>query len=275
MNFLERNFMNTTHVSYTNNSNVTFSGNISSTDNVHKSGASGHENVLLANLFALLSTLFSSVQLVPQVKLLDILFFMYQYIKTGNEKPQLCIYYEDQRYKKYQINAQADLEKQNNATNINHVDANKSNILFRKYQFKCFAYFGILIFGYSLIEFAGVVLTKIAQRRGINWFKAILGIVPSVFVFVGFIPQFYEIYRLKKVRGISLVFMTMDITGASLAIISLVFSPQPFNIISSAVFICITSCDGLILILYFVLGRTKQRREEKLPANPIAIVSLE
>lgn len=36
-------------------------------------------------------------------------------------------------------------------------------------------------------------------------------------------PQFIEIYRLKEVRGISLVFMAVDISGGIFSLLSLAF----------------------------------------------------
>ncbi|CAG8577332.1 3983_t:CDS:2, partial [Paraglomus occultum] len=71
------------------------------------------------------------------------------------------------------------------------------------------------------IQTAGVIGVKIANEKGITWPKTTLGIIPTVILLCGFIPQFYEIYRAKMVQGVSLIFIALDISGAAFSTLSL------------------------------------------------------
>jgi uncharacterized protein with PQ loop repeat len=50
------------------------------------------------------------------------------------------------------------------------------------------------------------------------------GILSCILVSVAVFPQYYEIYKLKAVKGISLLFLAVDITGCVFNNLSLAFA---------------------------------------------------
>ncbi len=78
------------------------------------------------------------------------------------------------------------------------------------------------------------------------------GSLSTVFFGIGYIPQFYEIYKTAKVEGISLLFLGIDITGSVLSVVSLALQ-ESFEPVSGACYIVVFVCDVLIVILYYLL----------------------
>ncbi|CAG8782717.1 2256_t:CDS:2 [Cetraspora pellucida] len=95
---------------------------------------------------------------------------------------------------------------------------------------------------------------QLANEKNIDWPKIVVGILPTILVFAGYGPQFYEIYRIKLVRGISLIFLVIDILGAAFSATSLVFSPPPFDILAASVYLIVVMLNSVIIILYYILN---------------------
>jgi len=98
-------------------------------------------------------------------------------------------------------------------------------------------------------------------QRGLQFF----GIMSSVLISIGLLPQYVEIYRLKQVKGISYTFMAIDIGGGVFSILSLAFKAK-WDVIASLVYLLVIVLDSLILISACILNpRAKKRlaREER------------
>ena len=52
-------------------------------------------------------------------------------------------------------------------------------------------------------------------------------------IVVGLVPQYYEIYKFKEVKGISLLFLAFDCLGGVFSLLSLVFK-ESFDSIAAA-----------------------------------------
>lgn len=81
----------------------------------------------------------------------------------------------------------------------------------------------------------------------------ILGICSTVILLIGFLPQFHEIYRLKRVMGISLVFLAIDILGGVFSLISLAFRTNGIDWTAASFYLGVVVCDIIIVILYYSL----------------------
>lgn len=90
-----------------------------------------------------------------------------------------------------------------------------------------------------------------------------MGIVGAVLIVGGLLPQYYEIWRLQEVKGISLIFLAIDCAGGVFSLLSLVFKSS-FDGIAAANYIGIVVFELGIFGLYLVLNpRAKRRREEE------------
>ncbi|KAI9002160.1 hypothetical protein DFJ74DRAFT_639610 [Hyaloraphidium curvatum] len=112
-------------------------------------------------------------------------------------------------------------------------------------------FFGALALSAAIV--AGLYFAiRYAYDTGQNSVILALGYLPTVFVFIGFLPQFWEIYRYKRVMGISLMFLLIDALGGIFNTISLAFH-ETFDIPAATCFLVIAACDLLIIALYFPL----------------------
>jgi hypothetical protein len=59
-------------------------------------------------------------------------------------------------------------------------------------------------------------------------------------------PQFYEIYRLRQVKGISLIFLCVDITGGTLSAFALFFREE----LDVVALVCLISHLALLWFLF-------------------------
>jgi uncharacterized protein with PQ loop repeat len=73
-------------------------------------------------------------------------------------------------------------------------------------------------------------------------FKISITIITSALCIIGFVPQFFEIIRLKNAKGLSLLFLLMDFTGAIFGILSLAMM-EHFDWLDALIYICIASGD--------------------------------
>ncbi len=71
------------------------------------------------------------------------------------------------------------------------------------------------------LETAGILLLKLGQRNGVTWPVTLVGVMSAILINIGLIPQYWEIYKLKAVIGVSYLFLTVDMAGAIFSFISL------------------------------------------------------
>ncbi|KAL8281406.1 hypothetical protein RQP46_006090 [Phenoliferia psychrophenolica] len=84
------------------------------------------------------------------------------------------------------------------------------------------------------IEVGLVYGARAAEARGYEQPTQTYGILSAVLIVVGIFPQYYEIYELKAVMGISMIFLFVDMGGAFFSTLSLIFTPGSFDITACA-----------------------------------------
>ncbi|RIA86977.1 PQ loop repeat-domain-containing protein [Glomus cerebriforme] len=179
---------------------------------------------ILENVFGMIGTVLWSFQLIPQAHknwrtkstrglartmfllwtLASVFFGIYAIILNLSIplliQPQLfaiialfvyiqCFYYDSSKFKNNKI---------------------KSGILF--------VIISVLLTG---VEVGAVYGIRYANSKDINWPETIIGIIPVVLLIIGFVPQYIEIFQAKRVIGISLIFMALDMSGALFSVLSL------------------------------------------------------
>ncbi|GAA5826201.1 hypothetical protein JCM11251_007205 [Rhodosporidiobolus azoricus] len=111
-------------------------------------------------------------------------------------------------------------------------------------------------------EVGMVYACRTLQDRHNHGLTMFFGILSAVMLGGGFIPQYYEIYRLKEVIGVSYLFLFMDSLGAVFSIISLAFRKgEPIDVIALVGYIIIIVAEvALGLLAFFLNPRARARR---------------
>ncbi|GAA5979087.1 hypothetical protein JCM10908_002800 [Rhodotorula pacifica] len=107
-------------------------------------------------------------------------------------------------------------------------------------------------------EVAMVFASRHVEHNGSNGLTMTWGILSSVFLTVGFIPQLYEIYLAKEVAGLSYLFLFLDSSGAVFSILSLAFKSK-LDIIALVGYIAVLVLEILIVVLALVLNPRARR----------------
>ncbi|KAI8820273.1 uncharacterized protein EV422DRAFT_532246 [Fimicolochytrium jonesii] len=94
-------------------------------------------------------------------------------------------------------------------------------------------------------------------------FVTAMGIMPTILIIGGFLPQYIDIFRTSIVDGISQPFLLMDILGAVLSLIALGLEPPPFDWLNAGSYLAVGILDVGILVLIRVYTWRKGGRGEK------------
>ncbi len=135
----------------------------------------------------------------------------------------------------------------------------------------------------GLLQYILVFLLRPSHDRGIQGPTAALGIIASVITPAALLPQYWEIYKYKEVIGVSITFLLVDILGAVLNDLSLVFRVK-FDIIAAITYTLVIVrsflsyvvfwkvftygpplqlADGLVIVLALLLNPLARRRRRR------------
>ncbi|CAD6927811.1 unnamed protein product [Tilletia caries] len=85
-----------------------------------------------------------------------------------------------------------------------------------------------------------------------------MGSIGAIGLTAGMIPQYVEIWRLKEVRGISLVFLAIDTAGGVFALLSLAFKER-FDYIGALNYVGVVGLELGIFVLALILNPRRAR----------------
>jgi hypothetical protein len=97
-----------------------------------------------------------------------------------------------------------------------------------------------------------------AGKSGLRFF----GILSSILISGGLLPQFYEIYKHGAVLGISLTFMAVDCLGGVFSILSLIFK-RHVDVLAAVAYALVVVLDGLVLVLAMILNPRVKRGAQR------------
>ncbi|CAG8792240.1 7645_t:CDS:2, partial [Gigaspora margarita] len=86
----------------------------------------------------------------------------------------------------------------------------------------------------------------IADEKNIKWPKDVTGIIAAIFIFIGYVPQIYEI-------------IPVDFSGGVFSTLSLAFRPPPFDGFAAACYIVIFMMDLIIIVLYYYFNWLRKK----------------
>ncbi|KAM0753229.1 hypothetical protein T439DRAFT_323864 [Meredithblackwellia eburnea MCA 4105] len=136
------------------------------------------------------------------------------------------------------------------------------------------------------LEAAFIFGAKSLESHGNDKLTEAAGILSAIFIALGLLPQYVEIYKFRAVIGISLVFLLIDLLGGIFSFLSLIFAEGSFDYIASASYIIVVILEVGVFALAAILNPSHHRRvaaakradEEALsgtPAGPSATTTME
>ncbi|GAA99778.1 uncharacterized protein L969DRAFT_95692 [Mixia osmundae IAM 14324] len=111
------------------------------------------------------------------------------------------------------------------------------------------------------LEVGFVYAIRAGRRHGVDWPATLFGVLSLVFIAGGLLPQYYEIYRFKRVLGMSFIFLFVDLMGGVFSLLSLVFS-QSFEGLAAGSYIAVIALEAGIFLLAAILNPIAARNEE-------------
>ncbi|GAA5923982.1 Ilt1p [Sporobolomyces koalae] len=124
----------------------------------------------------------------------------------------------------------------------------------------------LLFLAYCLIgggfEVGMYFAAKPGVDRGIVGASMPFGILSDICLAAGFFPQFWQIYKDRKVIGLSYLFLAMDTLGAVFSILSLAFKTT-FDGVAFAGYLVVIVFEVAIVLLAIVLNPAAKRREKE------------
>jgi len=100
------------------------------------------------------------------------------------------------------------------------------------------------------------------NHAGVQFF----GVTSAVLISAGLIPQYFEIYRLGRVVGVSYTFMVIDTFGGVFSLLSLAFK-ETWDVTASITYILVIVLDSVVLLLAMILNPLARRREARAKAE--------
>ncbi|CAG8479110.1 5618_t:CDS:2 [Ambispora leptoticha] len=157
-----------------------------------------------------------------------------------------CLYYNSNKYQKEdkeekivgrdKVENNDHFSQNETLTVTTPISDNERKLKLRNHQIKCLSIFSFWVIFFAAAQTGGALWIKKTHERNIKWPENTFATISLVINFISFLPQYYEIFRDKIVRGISFVFTSLSMIGCIFAILSLVFAPPPFNILATVAY---------------------------------------
>ncbi|EJD07609.1 uncharacterized protein FOMMEDRAFT_24933 [Fomitiporia mediterranea MF3/22] len=118
---------------------------------------------------------------------------------------------------------------------------------------------------------AGMVFAvRPAVNKGNDRPVTFFGVMASITLAVGLLPQYGEIIRFREVKGISMFFMAIDTLGGVFSLLSLVFR-EKFDALAAVAYSLVVLLmisvfevlDGVVIILAVILNPRAERRRRR------------
>ncbi|GAA6015590.1 hypothetical protein JCM10207_008137 [Rhodosporidiobolus poonsookiae] len=126
-------------------------------------------------------------------------------------------------------------------------------------------------------EVGMVYACRFGEHHGHPGGTMFFGILSDIALGAGFLPQFYEIYKLKEVVGISYLFLFLDSLGAVFSILSLAFKTgEGIDIIALIGYVVIIAFEAAVgIVALFLNPRARRRREQETSRSPLRTDTLD
>lgn len=120
------------------------------------------------------------------------------------------------------------------------------------------------------IEVALVFALRIGVRRGVDWPITLMAVLAALFLALGVLRHYVDIYQHRTVRGISFLFVGIDAMGDLTSLISVLFQPK-LSILGLVIYgtelvlwIGIFACGGYYNLAPWIMLKLSKLEEERL-----------
>ncbi|EJU03660.1 hypothetical protein DACRYDRAFT_21172 [Dacryopinax primogenitus] len=139
------------------------------------------------------------------------------------------------------------------------------------YQYRLSVYHSILTLAGLLLGLGALQVGLVyAVRHGLaeNNTRPLefFGVLTAMLVFLGLLPQFFEIYKLGEVSGVSTLFMVIDGLGGLFSALSLAFK-ETIDPLLAFSYISVIVLDALVIALKLILNPLAARRRAREAAS--------
>lgn len=124
------------------------------------------------------------------------------------------------------------------------------------------------------LEVLFVLVSRPAVEHGIDAPVKLFGILSVLAIAGGLLPQYWEIYKLKEVMGVSYTFICIDMLGGILNALSLAFA-EHFDGLAAASYIAVTVMDSVIIFAAIILNPRARKRRRQADAAAASTQDLE
>lgn len=135
------------------------------------------------------------------------------------------------------------------------------------------------------IEAGLVFALRIGVRRDVHWPVTLMAVLAALFLALGVLRHYWDIYRHRTVRGISFLFVGLDAMGDLTSLLSLLFEPR-VDVLGLVIYateltlwIGVFACGGYYNFMPWLKEKLQKRRSQESnahearspPHNPIAM----
>ncbi|KAJ1675274.1 hypothetical protein EV182_001588, partial [Spiromyces aspiralis] len=115
-----------------------------------------------------------------------------------------------------------------------------------------------LVTAYTALHVGIYYALKAPLDNGNNRIKTAMGVLPAVFIALGFFPQYYVSIKSRSVE-MSNFFIALDISGGVFSTLSLAFGYE-FDYVASITYLVVVLLDLVLLALKYLFKWTKRSR---------------
>lgn len=131
------------------------------------------------------------------------------------------------------------------------------------------------------IELGLIFASRLGKRRGVEWPVTLMAVLAAVFLALGVLRHYWDIYQHRTVRGISFFFVGLDAMGDLTSILSVLFQPSLDILgliiygVELALWIGIFACGGYYNLRPWLQAKMNdKRRADQDPSTDIALHNL-
>ncbi|GJJ76208.1 hypothetical protein EMPS_08567 [Entomortierella parvispora] len=104
------------------------------------------------------------------------------------------------------------------------------------------------------IQAGAVFATRAGKDHDVKGTIDAAGIIPIILLAIGFMPQYFDIYRDRSVVGVSMPFIAADAAGACFSLISLAFREE-FDLLAALNYVVVLICDLIVVVFYVYFNK--------------------